>query len=210
MIRAEWLALGWLAGWLSRASSLRALHRSPDASRGPLFLSTPPPTPKRPHFAQNKGEFYRAILITPFFLSQCRSLTLLPPSPSRTPPRPHFPQNKGEFYGAILILPGAAARLADSLVNGTPYVPSLAVEIVYDEGRGGPTIATMLKSILPAVITTSRRVAVVVRRSNGPNVPASGCRWSDARLCPWIPPRGHCGLEKKRGAVKEGRGHRRD
>ena len=43
-----------------------------------------------------------------------------------------------------------------ALATGGPYVPSNATVVIYDEGRGGPTIATMLKSILPAVITASR------------------------------------------------------
>ena len=99
-----------------------------------------------------RREFWGAILIRP---PRLLSLSLSPPS-----------QNDGEFWGAILIPPGAATKLYSALKYGTPYTPSAATEIVYDEGRGGSSVATYIKNYVPALVSAARWVAAQTRASS--------------------------------------------
>ena len=60
--------------------------------------------------------------------------------------------NNGEFYAAIIVQPGATNAFTSALLNNTPYDPSQATIISYDQARGGPNIATILGTYLPALI----------------------------------------------------------
>ena len=84
-------------------------------------------------------------------------MALTPPSIALALPA-RAAQNDGEFYGALLVFSGTATKLYSAIAYGTPYTPSAAVEIVYDEGRGGSSIATYLKNYLPAVVNGAKCV----------------------------------------------------
>ena len=67
--------------------------------------------------------------------------------------------DRGDFNAAIVANPGASAALNAALTGGSSssssasaYKPSLAVTFAFDEGRGGTTLATLLRAHVAGLV----------------------------------------------------------
>jgi rhamnose transport system permease protein len=67
----------------------------------------------------------------------------------------------GDFNAALIAMPGASAALAAALADpAAPYNSSAAAAFVFDEGRGGPSMATLLRFNVPPLIATLATLAL--------------------------------------------------
>ena len=73
---------------------------------------------------------------------------------------------RGDYHAALVAQPGATAALTAALAAAAPtfplYNPSAAVTLVFDEGRGGSVLASMLRATSAQVVAATS--AVVERR----------------------------------------------
>ncbi len=67
----------------------------------------------------------------------------------------------GDFNAALIAMPGASVALAAALADpAAPYNSSAATTFVFDEGRGGPSMATLLRFNVPPLAHAAANAAV--------------------------------------------------
>jgi hypothetical protein len=61
----------------------------------------------------------------------------------------------GRYHAALALHPSASAALAASLAAGAPYDASGHVTLIFDDGRGGPSMAPLLCSVAASVVAAA-------------------------------------------------------
>lgn len=86
---------------------------------------------------------------------------------------------RGDYHAALVAQPGATAALAAALAavapTVPPYDPAAALTLVFDEGRGGSTMAAMLRASSAQVVAAASAAVerTVLQRSLVPAVSAT-------------------------------------
>ena len=69
--------------------------------------------------------------------------------------------DSGAFSAALIAMPGASSALAAALHDpSAPFPSSAAAAFVFDEGRGGPTMAALLRTVVPPIAAAAANAAV--------------------------------------------------
>ena len=100
--------------------------------------------------------------------------------------------NRGRFNAALVANPSASATLLAALRNASAaYAPAAATSFVFDEGRGGSSLAVVLRLVVPTIAAALANAAVSEALFQNLSSPAVGAALSTVNAAALLNPVGN-------------------